>query len=43
MEAENTASDNIAAKPVETVDIPCLSNMTPEIIKIEIDGQERIT
>ena len=43
MEAENSATDKIAAETVEAVDLPCLSRMTPGIIKIVIDGQDRIT
>ena len=41
VKAENAAK--IAAETVEVVDLPCLSSMTPGLIKIGIDGQERIT
>ena len=43
VEAKNTAASNIAAETVQEVDIPCLSRTTTGLIKMGIDGLERIT
>ena len=43
MEAENYAAAKISAETVVAVDLPCLSSMTPGLIKRGIDGQERST
>ena len=43
VEAENSAAAKIYADTVEAVDLPCLSNTTPGLIKRGTGGQERIT
>ena len=43
VEAGKVAAAKIDAETVEAVDLPCLSRTMPGIIKIGVDGQERIT